>query len=41
MITGESARVALDMAWGPPPLAEDLPELEYVNWLQETLYEIH
>ena len=41
MVMGESARVSLDLAWGAPPIVEDLEEAEYVSWLREVLYDIH
>ena len=41
MAMGESARVSLDLAWGAPPIVEDLEEQEYVAWLRETMHEIH
>ena len=41
MVTGENVRVSLDLAFGPPPIIEDIYELDYIAWLRETLYEIH
>ena len=41
MVMGESARVSLDLAWGAPPIVEDIEEVDYVAWLRETLYDIH
>lgn len=41
MVMGEAARVSLDLAWGAPPIVEDLEEADYISWLRETLYDIH
>ena len=41
MMFGEDPRLPMDLVFGRPPLSNEISDYEYVNWLEDTLHELH
>ena len=41
LMFGHNPRLPVDMVFGQPPMAEELPEYEYNVWLEDTMYALN